>query len=98
MLALLDSSNKVNAIHLNFIKKINLPIRSINVGAQKTNGTILDNNGIVFAAFLITDKANEVKFLEKTFLVADVSLKKVFGISFLIFNNANINFLGQKLR
>ena len=48
---------------------------------------------MVVEAFLMTDKANRVKFFEKTFLIANVSLEVVFGILFLILNGADIDFL-----
>ena len=36
---------------------------------------------------------NQVRFFKKTFLIADISLKVVFGIPFFILSSANINFL-----
>ena len=35
------------------------------VRAQKTDGTTLDTYGMVVAAFLVTDKANRVRFFER---------------------------------
>ena len=37
------------------------------VGAQKIDGTIRDTYEMIFAAFLVTDKANRVRFFEKPF-------------------------------
>ena len=48
---------------------------------------------MVVAAFLVTDKVNQVKFFEETFLVANVSLEEVFGIFFLTLSNADVDFL-----
>ena len=48
---------------------------------------------MVVTAFLVTDKANWVRFFEKTFLVANVSLKVVFEMSFLTLSGANVDFL-----
>ena len=42
-----------------------------NIRAQKIDGTTLDTDGMVVAAFSVTDKANRVRFFEKTFLVAN---------------------------
>lgn len=53
---------------------------------------------MVVAAFLVIDKANEIRFFEWIFLVASVSLEIIFGMPFLTLNNADINFLDQKLR
>ena len=64
---------------------------------QKIDGTMLDTYKIVVAAFLVTDKANQVKFFEETFLVANVSLKVVFRMLFFVFSSANIDFLDWEL-
>ena len=52
---------------------------------------------MIVAAFSVVDKANEVKFFEETFLVANVSLKIVLGMPFLILSSANIDFSGREL-
>ena len=58
---------------------------------------MLNTFEMVITAFLVTDKANWVKFFEEIFLVANVSLEVVFGMLFLILSNANIKFLGREL-
>ena len=45
-----------------------------------------------------TDKENRVRFIEKTFLVANVSPEVVFGMFFLTFSSANVDFLDRELR
>ena len=95
--ALIDSKNEVNAIHLTFVKKLGVPIRAIDVGAQKIDGSIMDTYGIVVTAFLVTDKANQVRFFEKTFLVANVSPKIVLGMPFFTLSGANVHFLDLEL-
>ena len=52
---------------------------------------MLDIYKIVIAAFSITNKANQVKFFEKTFLLANISLKVIFGMLFLILSNADVD-------
>ena len=52
---------------------------------------------MVVAAFSMTNKANWVKFFEKTFLVANVNLKVVFEILFLTLSNVDVDFLDWKL-
>ena len=47
--------------------------------------------------FLVINKANQVKFLEKTFLVANVSSKIIFKMLFLTLSSANIDFLDCEL-
>ena len=98
MLALLDSGSKVNAIHPTFAKELGLFIRPIDVRAQKIDDTTLDTFEIVVAAFLVTDKTNQVRFFEKIFLVTNISPEIVLGIFFFILNGANINFLSRELR
>ena len=98
VLALLDSGSKVNAIYLAFTKELGLPIRPTNIEVQKIDGTILEIYGIVVAAFLIKDKANQIRFFEEIFLVANVSLEVVFGMLFLILSSADVDFLGRELR
>ena len=53
---------------------------------------------MVVAAFLVTDKANRVRFFEETFLVANVSPEVVLGMPFLTLSGADIDFLDRKLR
>ena len=64
----------------------------------KIDSTMLNTYGIVFAAFSMTDKANQVKFFKEPFLVANVSLKIVFGIPFLTLSSADIDFLERELQ
>ena len=97
MSSLFDSGSKVNAIHPTFAKELRLLIRPINVKAQKIDGITLNTYEIVVAAFSINDKANQVRFFEKTFLIANISPEVVFGILFLILSGGNIHFLGWKL-
>ena len=58
VLALLDSDNKVNAIHLIFAKKLGFLIRLVDIRVQKIDDTMLDTYRMVVAAFSMTDKAN----------------------------------------
>ena len=94
---LLDSGSEVNAIHPIFIRKLGLPIRTTDIGAQKIDGTMLDIFGMVVVAFSVTDKANRVRFFEETFLVANVSPEVVLEMLFLTLRSANVDFLGREL-
>ena len=96
--ALIDSGSEVNAIHPTFAKQLGLLVRSTDVGAQKIEDTLLDTYGMVVAAFSVVDKINGVRFFEKTFLVANVSLEVVFEMLFLILSGANIDFLDWELQ
>ena len=57
---------------------------------------MLDIYKIVVAAFLMTDKANWIRFFKKVFLVANISPKVVFGMLFLILSRVDIDFLDRK--
>ena len=59
---------------------------------------MLDIFGIVVVAFSITDKANQVRFFKKTFLVTNVSPEIVFKMLFLTLSGADVDFLSWKLR
>ena len=96
MSALLDSGSEVNAIHPTLAQKLGLPIKPTDVGAQKMDGTILDTFGMVVSAFSVTDKANRVRFFEKTFLLANVSPKIVLGMLFLTLFSMSTFFGGLK--
>ena len=98
MLELLDLGSKVNAINPIFTKEPGFPIKPTDVGMQKIDGIMLDTNGIVVVAFLMIDKTNRVKFFEKTFLVANISLKVVLGMLFFTLSSVDIDFLDLKLR
>ena len=64
MSAFPDSGSEVNAIHPTLARKLGLPIRPTDVGAQKIDGTTLDTLEMVVTAFSVTDKANRVRFFE----------------------------------
>ena len=98
MLVLFDSSSKVNAVHPAFTKELGLPIRPTDVGAQKIDGTTLNTYEMVVAAFSLKNKANQVRFFEKTFLLANISLKVVFGMPLFTLSRVNIDFLRRELQ
>ena len=98
ILALFDLGSKVNAIYLTFARELDLSIRPTDVGAQKIDGTTLDNFEMVVTPFLVTYKPNWVRFYEETFLVANVSPKEVFGMLFLNLSGADVDFSGWELR
>ena len=98
VLALLDSSSEVNAVHPAFAKELGLPIGPTDVGAQNIDDTMLETYGMVVAAFSMEYKTNRVRFFEETFLMANVSPEVVLGMSFLILSSTNVDFLGRELR
>ena len=98
VLALLNSDSEVNTVHPAFAKELGLPIRPTDMGAQKIDGTILETYRMVVAAFSMEDKANQVRFFEVTFLVANVSPEIVLGMPFLTLSGADVDFLGRELQ
>ena len=97
MQALINSGSEVNAIHPSFVKQLGFFMRPIDVEAQKIDGTMLDTHGMVVEAFSVIDKANRVKFFEKTFLMADVSPEVVLGMLFLTLSDADVDFSDREL-
>ena len=49
--ALLDSSSEVNAMNLNYARKLGLKIRKTNIGAEKIDGSALKTLRIVIVNF-----------------------------------------------
>ena len=96
--ALINSRSEVNAIHPIFAKQLSLPVQPIDVWVQKIDGITLDTDEMVIAAFFVVDKANRVRFFEETFLMANISPERVFGMPYLTLSNANVDFLGWELR
>ena len=96
--ALLDLGSEVNAIHPTLAWELGLPIKPMDIGVQKIDNTILDTFEMVVTAFLVTDKANRVKFFEETFLVANISPEEVFKMLFLTLSDADVDFSGRELR
>ena len=95
---MINLESEVNAIHLTLVKELSLPIRPTDVEIQKIDGTIRDTYQMVVVAFSMADKANRVKFFEEIFLVANVSLKIVLGMPFLILSGADVDFLDWELQ
>ena len=46
----------------------------------------------------MTNKANQVRFFKKIFLLANISLKMVFEMFFLTLSSTDIDFLDQEFR
>ena len=89
---LIDSGSKVNAITLGYALKLGLKICSTNGGAQKIDNSTLKTFEMVVASFQVEDKLGRTRFFQKTFLLADLSVKVVLRMLLLILNNADIQF------
>ena len=95
--ALLDLGSEVNAMHPNFAERLGLVVQATNVGAQKIEGTNLEIYGMMVVVFSVTDQADMVKFFEKTFLVANVSLDVVLGMAFFTLSGVDVDFPKREL-
>ena len=98
MLVLFDWGSKVNAVYPTFAKELGLPIKLTDVEMQKINAITLDTYRMVVTTFLVKDKANQVKFLEETFLIANIGPEVVFRMPFFTLSRADVDFLGWELR
>ena len=57
-----NSSNKVNAINLNYPQKLGLKILKTNIEAQKMNSSTLEVFEMMIADFQIKNKIDQSKF------------------------------------
>ena len=73
-----------------FVAKLDFITRITNICTQKIDGSPLVIHEIVLVGFSVQDKLGKVWFFEKTFLLADTSIKVVLRMPFLIFFDANI--------
>ena len=96
--ALIDSRSEVNAMYLSFAKQLGFSIQPTDVEAQKIDGTMLNTHEMVVAAFSMVDKANQIKFFEETFLIANVSPEIVLGMPFLTLSDADVDFSSRDFR
>lgn len=60
-----------------YASKQGLPVRHINIGAQKINGSSLKTFRIVLAGFQIEDKLKRARFFQETFLLADINIEVI---------------------
>ena len=95
--ALLDLGSEVNTMHPAFAERLNLMIKTTNVGVEKIDGTTLMTYGMVIAAFLVIDQADKIRFFEETFLVANVSPDVVLGMLFLTLSGVDVDFSKREL-
>ena len=75
-----------------YASKLGLKVCPTNVGAQKINGFTFETFEMVLASFQVEDKLGRPWFFQKTFLLADLSVRVVLGMPFLTFSNTNIKF------
>ena len=67
-------------------------MRKTKVGTPKIDGSKLYIFDIVIAFFLVEDKEGKLRFFEKTFLLANISMNIALEMLFLILSNIEIDF------
>lgn len=75
-----------------YAAKLSFVIQKTNVGNQKIDGSALTTYGIVISGFSLHDKLKRGQFFEKTFLLADTSIKVVLGMLFFTLSDTDIRF------
>lgn len=86
---LINSGSEINAMTPAYTAKLGLEPRPTNVSAQKIDDSVVETYGMAWASFLLQDSLRRIRFFDKTFLLADTSMKVVLGMSFLVLSNAN---------
>ena len=94
---LINSSNKVNIMIPAYASKLDLRGCHTNIGVQKINRSTLEIFEMVLTSFQIEDKFGKAWFFQKTFLLANISVKVILRISFLTLSNTDIQFAKKKL-
>ena len=97
VLALLDSGSKVNAMTSAYTAQLSLKIQKIDIGTQKIDKFSLEIYSMVIAIFQVLNKLGRLRFFQETFLLANISIKVVPGMLFLIFTHVDIQFTQKKL-
>lgn len=80
--ALIYSSSKVNAIAPAYAAKLGLKIWLIDVKTKRIHGSILETFGMVPASFQAKDKLGQLRFFQKTFLIADTNVAGILNMLF----------------
>lgn len=95
---MIDFNNKVNAITLCFILKLDLLIQKTNVDVSKIDGNSLEIHSMTIARFLLQDVQKTLQFFEITFLLANIIIEVVLKISFLFFCYINVDFADRSTK
>ena len=71
---------------------LGLKVRVTNVAVQKYDRSLLANYGMVISDFQVVDTLGRFQFFQEIFLLANISMKVVLGMSFLTFSNVDVQF------
>ena len=94
---MLDSGSKVNITTPAYTAHLGLKVRLTDVDMQKIDGSSLATYNIVIATFQVVNKLDCSQFFQKTFLLANISMKVVLYMTFPILSNADVQFAEKKL-
>ena len=94
---MINLSNEVNAKTPAYASKLGFQVHRINTKAQKIDGSTLEIFRMIMASFLVENKLGRARFFQETFLLADIDMEVVLGMLFLIFSNADIQFVEKEL-
>ena len=75
-----------------YASKLGLKVCPTNIEAQKIDGSTIRMFEMVLASFQVKDTLGKTWFFQKTFLLADFSIRVFLRMLFLILSNANIRF------
>lgn len=86
----INSDSQINFITLTYISKVGFKACQTDVEAQIINGSIISIFRMLLANIYIKDKFRKAQFFQNTFTLADINIKMILEIGFLILNNINI--------
>lgn len=95
---LIDTGNKANTMIPAYVSKLELGFCYTKVKIQKIDASIFQIFRMVLARFLIEKNLEKAQLFQKSFLLANISIKMVLEMLFLIYKNANVLFAKQKLK
>lgn len=64
---------------------------------QKIDGSSLETYKMIIALFFVDDKDIKIRFFEKIFLLADITINDVFVMLFFTLNNIEVKFNKREL-
>ena len=94
---LINSGSEVNAMTPAYAKQLGFQTRETDVGAEKIDGSLLADCGMVIAPFQVKNKLDRARFFQETFLLANTSMDVILKMPFLTFSNADIQFAEREL-
>lgn len=89
---MLDSSNKINTINLDFAQKLSFYIWKTSIKAKIIDGSTLKIFGMVIVDFQVENKVNKSRFFQKIFQIASTKVEIILKMFFLKISNPNVLF------